>query len=494
MAIHSLKEVADKIRTLQNTSATNDKVQLLKTYLKDDIFRRCFVAAYSEITDFKINKLPERSHESVGDEVKRSAEYFGLKYSSIDDIPKDLILRVLKKISNQRGVSKDDKFHLSRIANIDSDTFAVTEMICKKDMCCKVSATTLNKAVPGTVVITPYQRCSTMSAFGNIVFNPEAIIQCKANGLFAYCIIQNVNGNPRITFKSRRGNIIHQMDKLKEKLCTKTRDTKFSRDKWIFSHSQDEVVLMGELRVFEHDGSIMPRTKGNGIISSCISGTAEPEYLGNVFYTIWDCVSMVDFKAAKTRIQYRTRFFNATTYMHAVDNPRVLQVIPSKHVKNRKEANEFYKLMLEQGEEGAIIKNLSAVWTNNTSTDMVKMKPIIEVEMKIVDVTPHTKKNGWMGALVLQSADGKVNVNCGSGFTDADRQLNWKKSIGKIVSIETEGLIQDKRTKAYSLYLPVFVELRADKAEANTLEEIQDMDIRPEGREKHITTAQEGLC
>ena len=118
------------------------------------------------------------------------------------------------------------------------------------------------------------------------------------------------------------------------------------------------------------------------------------------------------------------------------------------------------------------------------------MKPIMEVELKITGITPHTKKEGWMGSLVLQSADGKVNVNCGSGFTEADRRLDWSKNIGKVVTIETEGLIQDKRTKAYSLYLPVFVELRADKTEANTLEEIQDMDIRPEGREKHITPAQ----
>lgn len=493
MAIHTLKEVADKIRILQNTSATNDKVELLKTFLKDDIFRRCFVAAYSETADFRINKLPERRQESVWSEVQSSAEYFGLKYSSIDDVPKDLVLRVLKKISRQRGVSKSDKFHLSRIANIDSDTYAVTEMICKKDMYCKVSASTLNKAVPGTVFVTPYQRCSPMSAFGNIVFNPEAIIQNKANGLFAYCIIQNVNGTPKITFKSRRGHTIHQLEHLKSKLCTKTKDMQFGKEHWIFADSQEEIVLMGELRVFEHDGTIMPRTKGNGIISSCISGTADAEYLDSIFYTVWDCIPLVDFRCAKTKIPYRTRFYTTTTYVHAVDNPRVLQTIPFKYVKNRKEANEFYKEMIQQGEEGAIIKNLSVLWQNNTSTDMVKMKPIMEVEMKIMYVVPHTKKEGWMGALVLQSADGEVNVNCGSGFTDADRQLNWKKSIGKIVSIETEGLIQDKRTKAYSLYLPVFVELRADKTEANTLKEIQNMDIRPEGREKHITTAQEGL-
>ena len=489
MANYSLREVGDKIRILQNTPATNDKIDLLKTFLKDDTFRRCFVAAYSENTDFKINVLDRRPDATWG-EIQSSAKYFGFKADSHTDIPADIILQVLKKLSAQRGVSKEDKFHLTRLANIDSDTLAITLMICKKDMCCKVSAATLNKAVPGTIKITPYQRCSTMSAFGNIVFDPEAIIQCKANGLFAYCIVQNVDGKPKITFKSRRGNTIHQLDKLKDKLCNITRDTKFGRDQWIFSYSKDEVVLMGELRVFEHDGTIMPRTKGNGIISSCISGTADEEYLDSIFYTVWDCLPLVDYKKTKSKVRYRSRFFHTTNYVHAVNNSRVLQIIPSKYVKNKREANEFYRQMIEQGEEGAIIKNLTAVWANNTSTDMVKMKPIMEVELKITGITPHTKKEGWMGSLVLQSADGKVNVNCGSGFTEADRRLDWSKNIGKVVTIETEGLIQDKRTKAYSLYLPVFVELRADKTEANTLEEIQDMDIRPEGREKHITPAQ----
>ena len=59
MANYSLREVGEKIRILQNTPATNDKIDLLKTFLKDDTFRRCFVAAYSENTDFKINVLGE---------------------------------------------------------------------------------------------------------------------------------------------------------------------------------------------------------------------------------------------------------------------------------------------------------------------------------------------------------------------------------------------------------------------------------------------------
>ena len=487
MANFSLHSVAEKIRELQNTPATNSKITLLKKYLQDDIFRRCFVAAYSESSDFKINELVQRPSptSSMGfNKLKSSAEYFG--FTEITD---DLILKVLRKISKQRGVTKEDKYHLANLASIDSDTFAVTLMICNKDMNCKVSAATLNKAVPGLIKVTPYQRCSTMSAFGNIVFDPEAIIQCKANGLFAYCIIQNVNGKPNITFKSRRGNIIHQLDKLKEKMCTPITNNKFGIQHHIFAVSDKDVVLMGELRVFEHDGTIMPRTKGNGIISSCISGTADAEYLDNVFYTIWDCVSLVDFRRAESNESYRTRFYNASTYMHAVDNWKVLRLIPSKYVTNRKEADAFYKEMVAQGEEGAIIKNLTAIWKNNTSTDMVKMKPVMEVEMKIVGMLSHTKQKGWMGSLVLESEDGKVKVNCGSGFTEEQRKQDWTKYMGKIVSVETEGCIQDKRTKAYSLYLPVFIELRADKTEANTLEEIQNMDIKAEGREKHITPA-----
>ena len=50
---YSLRSVAEKVRSLQSASATNDKIALLKEYLQDNIFRRCFVAAYSESTDFK---------------------------------------------------------------------------------------------------------------------------------------------------------------------------------------------------------------------------------------------------------------------------------------------------------------------------------------------------------------------------------------------------------------------------------------------------------
>ena len=477
---YSLRSVAEKVRSLQSASATNDKIALLKEYLQDDIFRRCFVAAYSESTDFKINKLKFREGLISAQDAAR---HFGFS-----ELSKDIILLVLKRISKQKGVSALDKMHLATLASVDKDTFSVVLMICNKDMNCKVSATTLNKAVPGLIKITPYQRCSTMSAFGNISFEPKAIIQCKANGLFAYCIVRNVQGKPKIMFKSRRGNIIHQLDRLKEKLCNPivNSDKKIQH---IFAASKEEVVLMGELRVFEHNKTIMSRTKGNGIISSCISGTADAEYLDNIFYTIWDCIPLSDYERAESPREYRRRFLDALNYVNAVGNREVLQLIPTRYVETKQEANDFYKEMIAQGEEGAIIKNLTATWKNNTSTDMVKMKPIMEVELRIVSVTEHTKQKGWMGSLVLESEDRVVRVNCGSGFTEKQRQEDWSAHIGKVVSIEAESLIQDKRTRAYSLYLPVFIELRVDKTKANTFEEIQAMEVRPEGREKHITSA-----
>ena len=113
---YSLRSVAEKVRSLQSASATNDKIALLKEYLQDDIFRRCFVAAYSESTDFKINKLKFREGLISAQDAAR---HFGFS-----ELSEDIILLVLKRISKQKGVSALDKMHLATLASVDKDTFS----------------------------------------------------------------------------------------------------------------------------------------------------------------------------------------------------------------------------------------------------------------------------------------------------------------------------------------------------------------------------------
>jgi len=76
--------------------------------------------------------------------------------------------------------------------------------------------------------------------------------------------------------------------------------------------------------------------------------------------------------------------------------------------------------------------------------------------------------------LVLESDDGVVKVNVGSGFTDEQRdKYTREETVGKIVAVKYNARIQDKKTLQHSLFLPVFLELREDKAIADASSSIK---------------------
>ena len=78
-----------------------------------------------------------------------------------------------------------------------------------------------------------------------------------------------------------------------------------------------------------------------------------------------------------------------------------------------------------------------------------------------------------LGAIVCESADGVVKVNVGSGFNDEHRKtLKEKDLLGKIVAVKYNTRIQNK-SGAESLFLPIFVEVREDKTDADNSKDIK---------------------
>jgi ATP-dependent DNA ligase len=137
------------------------------------------------------------------------------------------------------------------------------------------------------------------------------------------------------------------------------------------------------------------------------------------------------------------------------------------------EANTFYQEMLARGEEGAILKFLDAPWEDKRSKFMIKLKEEKDIDAEVIDVIPHSKKAGWIGALRCKTRDGNVEFEVGSGFNDDDRQKDPSFYFGKIVQCKYNMLIQAKNRSTYSLFLPVFQCVRFDKTEANSLEELK---------------------
>jgi DNA ligase-1 len=129
---------------------------------------------------------------------------------------------------------------------------------------------------------------------------------------------------------------------------------------------------------------------------------------------------------------------------------------------------EFNKQAIADGYEGIMIKDVDAVYECKRSASWLKQKPFIEVSLEVKDVEEGTGKNaGRLGALVLEGVDDgqTISVNCGSGFSDADRDSFWdsRDSLpGQIVEVRADAVTQNQ-DGTYSLRFPRFLHFRGFK-------------------------------
>jgi ATP-dependent DNA ligase len=130
---------------------------------------------------------------------------------------------------------------------------------------------------------------------------------------------------------------------------------------------------------------------------------------------------------------------------------------------------------LTEGQEGIILKTTDGIWENKRSKSLIKFKGELECDLRVVDWEEGTGKNvGRLGALVLESDCGGVRVNVGTGFSDADRNnITAANSLGRIVAVKYNARISDKNSDVASLFLPVFVEFRDDKTDADLAKDIK---------------------
>ena len=120
------------------------------------------------------------------------------------------------------------------------------------------------------------------------------------------------------------------------------------------------------------------------------------------------------------------------------------------------------KAAVDGGYEGVMIKDPNAPYECKRTHSWVKAKPFIEVSLKVVAVEEGTGRNeGRLGAVIVEGEDDGYNyrLNCGSGFTDAQRDEYWTERdslIGQLVEIRADARTQSQDSETYSLRFPRF--------------------------------------
>lgn len=455
-----MRTVYDTILACRNDSGKLAKIAFLEAQKDNNDLKRFLQVCYEQKINFFMRKLrPELAGSfPVSDDVHFTREL-------LEDLVENLSTR---KITGNQAKAWVATLH-DKLQGWERE---LLELLIGRDVRAGFSESTINKVWPELVTDVPYMRCCLPkeAKMKNWDWSKGVYSQIKADGMFQYAA-HHADGI--ISMMSRAGTPM---------------PIEYFKD--IVAELRDRVPAgmqaSGEL-LMTRNGEILPRQIGNGYFNSLINdGELEDPTLIPI-YQVWDIMPISEMKPKnKYKVPYKTRFEQV---INLFSGSAFVKAIESKIVYSIKEAYEHYKEALERGLEGTIVKYPDAIWEDTTSKLQVKLKLEADVELKIVGFTEGTGKNkDLFGSIMLESEDGLLVVNCGSGFPDKPNKVGPNahvtrafihsirdELIGAVITVRSNMMLVPSGSKTtWSLFLPRFIEIRYDKKEADTLQRIKD--------------------
>lgn len=463
-----MKQIYDIILELRADNSTNYKLEVLAKHKNNKLLRRFLLYTYNPRFNYFITELPEN-------------ELFRHSANNLDEDSFFSILDQMKSREITGNIAREKlSEHLSFCNYI---LYELYELVIKRDIRAGVSTKSINKVFPNLIPTTPYMRCSLLKDYKetNLFGEHNTIfVQKKADGVFSY-IIKEDN---QVKFQTRNGTIYYIEGKEKD-----------------FDFIPNNTVLVGEALI-KSNGKELDRKTGNGLINKLIKSessfeTLEKEYskattskqkdsiykkqlqlkqqlkdiVEGLHFEVWDMISVGEFDNGYSGEVYFSRLARLEKLLQNISNR--VSLIETSEVVSLELAEEIAEQYILQGYEGAIIKSKDLLFENKTSKSQIKIKSELNCDLLCIGVTEgNGKYKGLVGALECTSACGNLKVSVGSGLTDEMRSEDFKEYIGKIITVKYNEKITNKDSDAFSLFLPRFVEVRADKDTADTLDRI----------------------
>ncbi|EPY7848091.1 hypothetical protein ACXGXY_001837 [Campylobacter coli] len=425
--------ITDFLNELNASNSSNYKLEVLKKY-NNEIIREFLSLVYDKVKySYGIKKVPEFQNNSETIDFNTIKNTFIALHNR--DFTGNKAISVIQTLLN----------------NKTPEITRIITCILDRDIHSGISIKQINKVHKKLITEFPYMRCSLMDKFKNIRF--PAMIQIKADGTYRTFI--------------KKGDSVQA----------------FSRSGESYEHPKVYSALLnlpdgayiGELICNEVEGtnSTEIRYKSNGLLNSL----TPPE---NVTFYMWDYLTLEEFENGSSKTPYKERFEFVWRLTETLEYD-TLTVVRTRVVDNLESVNIYLNTWLKEGEEGAILKNCDAVFKNGTSTEQIKLKPEIEVEVRCIDFTEGNGKfKDTFGAIVFKTDDELIRGKV-SGISDAERAEIFKNSskyLNKVFTVKATALTKSEDSEIYALMHPRFNGFREDKDYTDTLDRVKNMGLK----------------
>lgn len=185
------------------------------------------------------------------------------------------------------------------------------------------------------------------------------------------------------------------------------------------------------------------------------------------YYAVFDILSMKDFETGKFVHTQEERHNVLIEMVPLIQQECGLEVrvLPKKRLnlntkKGHEEMARMLKESLQNGGDGLMLKDPKGVYEKKRSKYWMKLKPYVDVTVKITGFYEGEGKNkGRLGGVIGEGNDldprsntyKNIKTECGGGWSDELREDIWKNQkayLGRLIEVRGLDFTQDKKRKA----------------------------------------------
>ena len=447
---------ASWIRKLNESDSRLHKEDVIKQALEASV-----LGSTNSINFLSFTKACYNPYVTFG--VKQIPDTVGIVES---ENPWDDFNELMLQLSQRRLTGHAARDAVQSLAErFDSDEWnTFLAPVLRRDLRAGISDKTINKICKGSAYEVPMFGCQlATNSEGRPEMKGNKRLEPKLDGVRALFTVylSDFNETTVMCF-SRNGKVFENFTHIEEQI----------RENWLkmvrATNSVDQGRSLGD--GFVLDGEVIGHTFQELMRQARRKDNVQAE---DSVFNIFDIIPLQDFRRGHWNTQLKKRIDLLDAMRPVIENMPNVELLPHIMVDldtaaGKDQLERYAKDNVNAGFEGIMIKEMNAPYICKRSTDWMKWKPTITVDLEVIGVEEGTGRNkGRLGALVCAGEDDAkfITVNVGSGFSDIDRDELWRDRnmvIGKTCEILCDVITQNQ-DGSYSLRFPRFVRFRDDK-------------------------------